>query len=79
MRRLGGRVDNRGWPKRRNEIADPLAIPDVQFVVGEVAEILHQASLIPSGVALVPEEHRLLIVVQAVDGESKLGEICRNL
>ena len=52
-----------------------LAVADVQFVVAEVLELGSETFLVPTGVALGPEEDSTLVVVHTVDMPAELVEV----
>jgi hypothetical protein len=75
MRGLGGGVDDDGGLDRLDEGEDAGAVADVELVVDEALEFLGQTLLVPAGVALRAEEDGALVVVDAVDGVAKRGEV----
>ena len=72
----GGGVDDGGRPEALEQVEHALAVADVEFVVGERrAEVFREAGLVPAGIALRAEEDRALVVVDAVDVPTELGEV----
>jgi Ni,Fe-hydrogenase maturation factor len=72
-------VDDGVGLEARDEIEDALSIADVEFVVVEVFDQLGQAFLIPTCVALRTEENGALVIVDAMDFPSEIGEVETNL
>ena len=72
---LGGGVDDGVRLEAGNEVEDALAVADVEFVVGEVLELGSETFLVPTGVALGPEEDSTLVVVHTVDMPAELVEV----
>ena len=76
---LRGGVDDGVGLELGDEIEDALAVADVEFVVVEVFDQLGQALLVPAGVTLRSEENGALVVVEAVDFPTEVGEVETNL
>ena len=74
VRWLCGRVNDHRGPEGFHQSHDSLAIADVQFVMNEAGQRFEQTFLVPSGVALRPEERRPLIVVDAMHRKALLVE-----
>ena len=63
-------------PNLAQQGEDALAVPDVEFVMDKSSpKSFGEATLVPSGVALRPEEHSPLVVIHAVDFPAKLREV----
>lgn len=79
MRWLGGGVDDGVGLYVLQQLQHALAIPDVQFVVGERGtEPVREAGLAPAGVALRAEEDRALVVIDAMDVSAERGKMDAN-
>jgi len=59
----------------QERIQDAGAVADVELVMDEAGQVLAQAALVPTGVALRTEEHGALVVVHPVDGVAEGGKI----
>ena len=79
MGRLSSRVHNDRRPQPPDEIKDALPVPHVEFMVLEARKLPLEAALIPSRIPLGPEEHRALVVVNAVNSVAYAREIGANL
>lgn len=72
---LRGGVDDDGGAEGGEEGADGSAVADVEFVVAEIPVGIEEPLLVPAGVAAGSEEIGAHVVVDAVDGPSKAGEV----
>ncbi len=75
VRRLGGGVNDRVGLQLPYEPSDARAIANVELVMRERLQRGLEAALIPARVALLTEEDRALVVVDAVDAPPQLGKI----
>jgi hypothetical protein len=72
---LGGSVNDGIGLEPGDEVEYALAVADVQFVVAEVLELRSETFLVPTGVALYPEEDSTLVIVHPVDPPAELVEV----
>jgi hypothetical protein len=72
VRGLGSGMNNCIGLDLLDQPTDPLAIANIVFVVAEVFQLALQSCLIPAGVACSTKEFRASVVVDTMDGPSKL-------
>jgi hypothetical protein len=76
--RLGRSMDYGVGADFLEQVRNPLSVPDVQFMVLETMHCLLEAGLVPSGIALLPEEYGALVVVHSVDVVTLSGKVGAN-
>jgi hypothetical protein len=76
--RLGRSMDYGVGADFLEQVRNPFSVPDVQFMVLETMHCLLEAGLVPSGIALLPEEYGALVVVHSVDVVTLSGKVGAN-
>ena len=72
-------MDNCGGTQLVYQCIDTPTVSNVELVMNEPSQFLHQPLLVEAGVALRPEDHRSLIVVDAVNFEAVPVEVHTGL